>query len=90
MVTPEDYPPGTGNETTPVPDLSGEPDEPGSISDEHIAVLLENVEQKISGELDELVNILKDTIKDSIITELRSELKSEFRRSPDSDEEPDR
>lgn len=90
VVRPEDYPPGADNENTSAPGLSSESDEPGSISDEQIAELLENVEQRISGELNELVNILTDTIKDSIITELRSELKSEFHRTPDSDEEPDR
>lgn len=65
-------------------------DNPDSMSDEQIAELLENVEERISGELSELVDILKDTIKDSIITELKSELKNEFRRPAEGDDDPNR
>ncbi|MBI4006082.1 MAG: hypothetical protein HY356_05395 [Gammaproteobacteria bacterium] len=48
-----------------------------SISPDQIESLVHNVEEKIAGELDTLVNILKDTIKDSIMTELKSQLETE-------------
>ncbi len=48
-----------------------------SISPDQIENLVHNVEEKIAGELDTLVNILKDTIKDSIMTELKNQLETE-------------
>src|SRR5690606_11074212 len=52
----------------------GEPGNHGSISRDELESLIENMEQKLTGELDELVHILKDAIKDSIMTEIKTQL----------------
>ncbi len=58
-------------------------DEPdNSISRDQLANLIENMDQKLSGELDELVNILKDAIKDSIITEIKTQLEEQRLHKP--------
>lgn len=46
------------------------------LSQEQLEHIIGNVEEKLAGELDALVNILKDTIKDSIITEIKTQLES--------------
>jgi len=48
----------------------------GPISPEQLEHIIDNVEEKLAGELDDLVNILKDTIKDSIMTEIKTQLES--------------
>ena len=58
-------------------------DEPeDSISRDQLAILIDNIEQKLTGELDELVNILKDAIKDSIITEIKARLEEQGQHKP--------
>ena len=44
------------------------------ISTANLDTLLEEIESKIAGELDTLVEILKDTIKDSVMTEIKTRL----------------
>ena len=60
-----------------------------SISPDQFANLINNVEEKIAGELDALVNILKDTIKDSIITELKTQLETEVHQIKSSKSDRD-
>lgn len=48
------------------------------ITPEQLDDLIGNVDEKLSGELDSLVNILKDTIKDSIMTEIKSQIESQI------------
>jgi type I site-specific restriction-modification system R (restriction) subunit len=58
-------------------------DEPdNSISRDQLAHLIDNMEQKLTGELDELVHILKDAIKDSIITEIKAQLEEQGLNKP--------
>lgn len=91
VVDPDDYIEAQeGEEEGAIPESFRGTGNAGSITDEQIAELLENVEERISGELSELVDILKDTIKDSIITELKSELKNEFRRTDGNDDDQNR
>lgn len=53
-------------------------DEPDNgISRDQLAHLIDNMDQKLTGELDELVSILKDAIKDSIITEIKAQLEEQ-------------
>ena len=49
---------------------------PEHISPEQLEIIIGNVEEKLAGELDALVNILKDTIKDTIMTEIRTQIES--------------
>lgn len=60
-------------------------DNNGSISRDELESLIGNMEQKLSGELDELVHILKDAIKDSIMTEIKTQLEE---RRPNPPETP--
>ena len=53
-----------------------------SISRDQLANLIDNMEQKLTGELDELVSILKDAIKDSIITEIKNHLEEQQNHNP--------
>ncbi|HKK15216.1 MAG TPA: hypothetical protein VJ981_00810 [Gammaproteobacteria bacterium] len=46
------------------------------LSQEQIEMLVGQMDQRISGELDELVSILKDALKNSIITEIKTRLES--------------
>ena len=46
------------------------------LTQEQLELLIGSMDQRISGELDELVNILKDAIKESIITEIKTRLSS--------------
>jgi hypothetical protein len=59
------------------------------ISQEQLEQIIDNVEEKLAGELDVLVNILKDSIKDSIMTEIKTQLESGLNtiktEKPDSD-----
>jgi hypothetical protein len=68
----------------PEPALHQEP-----ISQEQLEQIIDNVEEKLAGELDVLVNILKDSIKDSIMTEIKTQLESGLNtiktEKPDSD-----
>ncbi|MGH8120477.1 MAG: hypothetical protein ACRESK_07675 [Gammaproteobacteria bacterium] len=60
-----------------------------SISHEQLENIIGNVEEKLAGELDTLVNILKDTIKDSIVSEIKSQLEAGLNKpktgKPDGD-----
>lgn len=57
--------------------------------EEQLDYLIGTMDERITGELDELVNILKDAIKDSILTELKSRLEHNLitppPEKPDSD-----
>ncbi len=44
-----------------------------AVIDEQITELAEKLEQKFSGELDQLVRLLKDNLKHSIVEELRTQ-----------------
>lgn len=68
----EDFPVSTPHEL-----VNGEPDD--SISRTQLAKMIDNMEQKLTGELDELVSILKDAIKDSIISEIKNQLNEEHK-----------
>lgn len=46
------------------------------ITPKQLENIIVNVEEKLAGELDALVNILKDTIKDSIMSEIKTQLES--------------
>ena len=63
--------------------------QPGNISHEQLEYIIGNVEAKLAGELDALVNILKDTIKDSIMSEIKTQLESSLHKTgggkPDGD-----
>jgi len=59
------------------------------LSHEQLENIIGNVEEKLAGELDALVNILKDTIKDSIMSEIKSQLETGLNKTktskPDGD-----
>lgn len=57
------------------------------ITHEQLEQIIDNVEEKLAGELDALVNILKDTIKDSIMNELKTQLDSGLKKT--GNETPD-
>lgn len=59
-------------------------------SQEQIELLIGKMDARISGELDELVNILKDAIKDSIITEIKTQLESGRQDTPAPGQPPAR
>lgn len=62
------------------------PSQPGNIQDE-LDDLIGSLDERITGELDALVNILKETVKDSILTELKAQLEQNLQRPPP--EKPD-
>lgn len=79
-------------------------DEPGAgttdsseqgLSQEQIEMLVGKLDQRIAGELDELVSILKGAIRETIITEIKTRLesgageKSESVDDPYEDNQPD-
>lgn len=68
---------------------SGEPGNHDSISRDELESLIENMEQKLTGELDELVHILKDAIKDSIMTEIKTQLEDRRPNPADNQSYPD-
>ena len=70
----DDYPEADELDDVLEPEVAqqGGPD----ISQEQLQLLIDNLEEKLTGELDALVNILKDAIKDSIITEIKSQLEN--------------
>lgn len=57
------------------------------IFEEQLDNLIGSMDERITGELDALVNILKETIKDSILTELKSRL--EYNLTPPLSEKSD-
>lgn len=65
-------------------------DEEHGLSHEQIEMLVGKMDQRISGELEELVNILKDALKDSIITEIKTQLESNSRENPAEDPDPEK
>lgn len=71
-------------------DIYMEPQTPplqtGNIKDE-LDNLIGSLDERITGELDALVNILKDTVKDSILTELKTQLEQNLQNPPP--EKPD-
>ena len=60
--------------------------QPGVIEDQ-LDNLIGSLDERITGELDALVNILKDTVKDSILTELKTQLEQNLQNLPP--EKPD-
>ena len=58
---------------------------PEYISPEQLEIIIGNVEEKLAGELDALVNILKDTIMTEIKTQIESGLNKARAAKPDSD-----
>lgn len=60
------------------------------LSPEQIELLVGKMDQRIAGELDELVNILKDAIKDSIITEIKTQLETRPQDNPADNSDPDK
>lgn len=60
--------------------------QPGNIQDE-LDNLIGSLDERITGELDALVNILKETVKDSILTELKAQLEQNLQNPPP--EKPD-
>lgn len=59
------------------------------IFEDRLDSLIGSMDERITGELDALVNILKDTIKDSILTELKSQLEDNLKNSPSEKSESD-
>ena len=57
------------------------------IFEDQLDNLIGTMDERITGELDTLVNILKDAIKDSILTELKSQLEHNLTNLPP--EKPD-
>lgn len=53
-----------------------------NISTDQLEQIIGSVDEKLSQDLDELVNILKDTIKDNIITEIKSQLETGMVNEP--------
>lgn len=53
--------------------INGENADDVELIDEQITDLAEKLEQKFSGELDQLVRLLKDNFKNSIVEELRTQ-----------------
>ncbi len=60
-----------------IPVITDQAEPAGQITREQITELVNNMEGKITGELDSLIHILRDTIKDSIMAELKTQLESE-------------
>ncbi len=58
------------------------------LSEDQIEQLAGKMNQRISGELDELVTILKDAIKDSILTEIKT-LETDVRKKTDNNDPQD-
>ena len=50
--------------------------------EEQLDNLMGNLDERIAGELDALVNILKDTVKDTILTELKTQLEQNLQKTP--------
>ncbi len=73
------------NPENSIPVITDQAGQTGHITPEQITGLVNNMEGKITNELDSLIHILRDTIKDSIMTELKTQLESEVKRidSPD-------
>ena len=69
-------------EDFPAQDEPADAEPDNSISRDQLAHLIDNMEQKLTGELDELVHILKDAIKDSIITEIKAQLEEQGLNKP--------
>lgn len=55
------------------------------ITSEQLHQIIGSMDEKLSGELDELVNILKDAIKESIITEIKTRFENEINDQPPKD-----
>jgi len=51
--------------------------------------LIGSMDKRITGELDALVNILKDSIKDSILTEIKSQLEHDLENPPSENSDSD-
>ncbi len=60
-----------------IPTITDQAEPTEKITREQITELVNNMEGKITGELDSLIHILRDAIKDSIMTELKTQLESE-------------
>ena len=60
-----------------------------NITPEQLENIIGNVEEKLAGELDALVNILKDTIKDSIMSEIKTQLESGLNKTKSGKPEDD-
>ncbi len=63
-----------------IPVITDQTEPAEKITREQITDLVNNMDEKITGELDSLIHILRDTIKDSIMTELKTQLESEVDR----------
>ena len=64
------------------------PSQSGNLKDE-LDNLIGSLDERITGELDALVNILKDTVKDSILTELKAQLEQNLQNPPPEKPDPD-
>lgn len=56
------------------------PDFDSDFIEEKLHDAMDNIDDRIAGELETLVNILKNSIKDSVLTEIREQLESEHRQ----------
>ncbi|MGK0297231.1 MAG: hypothetical protein ACI9XC_000833 [Gammaproteobacteria bacterium] len=80
-----------GDQIIPIlTELVSTPDRDKTIEDEiqpnddyKYDVLAEKVEQKLSSELDDIVNLLKGNLKDSIMNELHDQIKKEPNKKSD-------
>ena len=66
----------------PEPDVMSGDQTQNLITSEQLDRIIGSMDEKLSGELDELVSILKDAIKESIITEIKSQLDNEINDPP--------
>lgn len=74
-VDPDNYEPDLIDEDISWKEELDEPE--AGLTQEQLELLIGSMDQRISGELDELVSILKDAIKESIITEIKTQLSSQ-------------
>lgn len=61
--------------------------EPG-LSEEQIEMLVGKMDQRIAGELDELVGLLKGAIRETILTEIKTRLENRTGEKPASGDDP--
>jgi hypothetical protein len=62
--------------------------QPG-ITRDRLDSLIGNMDERITGELDALVNILKDSIKDSLLAEIKSQLEHDLDNPPSENSDSD-
>ena len=72
----------------PILDELVTPDDYLDVADQepHMQDLADRVQEKLTTELDEIVNVLKVTLKETIMTELKGQIKKEQGENPQSED----